>query len=106
RIVGAVYDRPRCSSCEIVGGHRPPLQFGCFAPSVTYWAHHDFTDQTVLPGEIRTSDITWPGAGDEGLHRFGGNSRDHTDGCSSRCRSKNPHTSRRSACPALREGTD
>ena len=26
-----VYDRPRCSSCKIVGGHRPPLQLGCFA---------------------------------------------------------------------------
>jgi len=40
-----------------VGGHRPPLQFGCFALSVTCWVHHDFTDQTVLPGEIRTSDL-------------------------------------------------
>src|SRR5437667_9105261 len=58
RRVGAVYDRSRCCSCEIGGGHRPPLQFGCFALSVTCWAHHDFTDQTVLPGEIRTSDIS------------------------------------------------
>src|SRR5437762_14308328 len=41
----------------IVGGHRPPLQFGRFALSVTCWAHHDFTGQTVLPGEIRTSEI-------------------------------------------------
>jgi hypothetical protein len=24
--VGAVYDRPRCHNCRIVGGHRPPLQ--------------------------------------------------------------------------------
>src|SRR5437870_12645056 len=24
---------------------------------LTYWAHHDFTDQTVLPGEIRTSEV-------------------------------------------------
>src|SRR5438094_7286028 len=59
RIVGAVYDRPRCSSCKIVGGHRPPLQFGCFALSVTCWAHHDFTDQAVLPGEIRTSEVCY-----------------------------------------------
>src|SRR5205809_5197760 len=55
-----VYDRPRCSSCKIVGGHRPPLQLGCFALSVTRWAHHDFTDQTVLPGETRTSEVVPP----------------------------------------------
>src|SRR5262249_62395875 len=24
--VGAVYDRPRCYSCRIVGGHKPPRQ--------------------------------------------------------------------------------
>src|SRR5437667_1088939 len=55
RIVGAVYDRPRCSSCKIVGGHRPPLQFGCFALSVTCWAHHDFGELALLvfPGLSR-----------------------------------------------------
>src|SRR6266705_642931 len=30
-VVGAVYDRPRSCNWNIVGGHRPPLQFGRFA---------------------------------------------------------------------------
>ncbi len=27
KTVGAVYDRPRCLGSDIVGGHRPPLQW-------------------------------------------------------------------------------
>src|SRR6266571_8658334 len=36
-------------------------------------------DQRVLDGVGELTHITWPGAGDEGLHRFGGNSGDHAD---------------------------
>src|SRR5438552_6314979 len=50
------HDVPVARSWAVIDCHRPPLQLGCFALSVTCWAHHDFTDQTVLPGEIRTSE--------------------------------------------------
>ena len=35
-LVGAVYDRPHSFKCDIVGGHRPPLQKGDWSQFICY----------------------------------------------------------------------
>jgi phosphomannomutase len=37
--VGAVYDRPRSGSFDLVGGHRPPLQLETVGPEKFYFEH-------------------------------------------------------------------
>ena len=47
-LVGAVYDRPQSRKCDIVGGHRPPLQKTAWSRFICYRP----LDDALLSGSV------------------------------------------------------